>query len=239
MLSSVSTAMRGPGGPATRKGDVRVGRELFLLQRPGIRDIKNTEARTPTSGDVVTGPTADERFQSIFEAHSADIQRYCYRRLLDTDEADDAAADVFLVLWRRLDVCPAGGAARLWLFGVARNVVRDHQRHRRRAARLKLRLREGAPGAYDDVPAAVAVRRDEQREVGAALARLSERDREVLRLKLWEQLSHKEIARVLGISAHAVDMRTHRALERIAEALRSPMERASVKKQRTAGVDHG
>ena len=164
------------------------------------------------------GPTADERFRAIFDAYHGDIQRYCARRL-HPDDANDAAADVFLVLWRRLSSAPTGHRARLWLFGVARNVVRQHRRSRGRAGRLWGRLRESAPGGGADEPASAAIRADQQRVVAEAMEQLPARDREVLRLKLWEDLSHREIAVVLGISPHAVDMRAHRALDRVSGML--------------------
>jgi RNA polymerase sigma-70 factor (ECF subfamily) len=58
-----------------------------------------------------------------------------------------------------------------------------------------------------------------------ALARLSETDREVLRLVAWEELSHTEIATVLGLSTANVSVRLHRARNRLARELdRLPMD---------------
>jgi RNA polymerase sigma-70 factor (ECF subfamily) len=48
-----------------------------------------------------------------------------------------------------------------------------------------------------------------------ALARLNERDREILRLSTWDDLDRHEIARVLGINENAVDQRLHRARRRL------------------------
>ena len=66
--------------------------------------------------------TAGIRFDHLFEANYNAIYRYCARRLGGSD-AEDAAADVFAVAWRRLEAMPDGDARTAWLFGVAHRVV--------------------------------------------------------------------------------------------------------------------
>jgi len=73
--------------------------------------------------------------------------------------------------------------------------------------------------AHGSSPSARLQRREAGERVRAALARLSERDREVLELRHLEQLSIREIAGVLGISEGAVKVRHVRALERLRERL--------------------
>ena len=63
------------------------------------------------------------------------MREYCSRRL-GVQEANDAAAEVFLVAWRKIDQVPIGADARMWLYGVARNVVRNASRSARRRERL-------------------------------------------------------------------------------------------------------
>ena len=62
--------------------------------------------------------TAGIRFDHLFEANYNAIYRYCARRLGGSD-AEDAAAEVFAVAWRRLEAMPDGDARTAWLFGVA------------------------------------------------------------------------------------------------------------------------
>lgn len=64
------------------------------------------------------------------------------------------------------------------------------------------------------------VERVEHRLMRRAAARLSPRDQEVLRLSLWEELSHGEAAEALGISVDAVKQRLHRAKARLARRYR-------------------
>lgn len=160
----------------------------------------------------------DARFNALYEANYPAMRDYCLRRLSEND-APDAAAEIFAVAWRRIEEIPTGtDDARRWLYGVARNVVahqrRGHARRNRLATRLRATTRESAPGA--DIP---VVRRLEDARVADALARLKETDREVLLLKLWEELSHADIASILGVSSHAVDMRVKRATARLGKLL--------------------
>jgi DNA-directed RNA polymerase specialized sigma24 family protein len=53
--------------------------------------------------DEMVGP--DERFEELYRAHAGAVRSYVARRI-GPDEADDAVAEVFLVVWRRLDDVP-------------------------------------------------------------------------------------------------------------------------------------
>jgi len=64
-------------------------------------------------------------------------------------------------------------------------------------------------------PESQVVRQADYERVIAAASRLSEADREVLRLAAWEELSHTEIAMILDCSVSAVDQRLHRAKKRL------------------------
>ena len=70
---------------------------------------------------------AEERFKALYLDNGDAVVGYCVRRL-GVDDGNDAAADVFVTAWRRIDVCPQGDEARLWLFGVARRVVANKRR---------------------------------------------------------------------------------------------------------------
>jgi RNA polymerase sigma-70 factor (ECF subfamily) len=153
----------------------------------------------------------------MYDENLPAIRRYCARRL-PMSEVDDATAEVFLVAWRRIESVPGGPDARYWLYGVARNVVRNTERAARRRTRLSLRLlpvrQTSAPG-----PEPVVIRLSEDAEVLEAIAALRPADQEILRLSVWEELSNQEIAAVLGIEAHAVTMRLSRARRRLSRRL--------------------
>ncbi len=177
---------------------------------------------------VVTSstPTADdrlERFRSIYDATFDDLVRYCRRRLSEVD-AGDAVSEIYLTAWRRLDDLPEADSARLWLFGVARNVLANLHRSRDRRERLDLRLAAQPPRPATPGPEHAVV---DETGVIAALATLRPDDAELLRLIAWEGLSHAEAGVVLGCTANAVAIRLHRAKARLAEAMATGAERAA------------
>ena len=152
-----------------------------------------------------------ERFDALFAAHGADIVAFCTWRAGSPSDAQDAAAEVFLTTWRRVDDVPDGDAARVWLYATARKVIANQRRSNRRRVALQERLHlERASEAHSHD--------SQDLVVYEALRRLSRRDREVLLLSEWEDLSPAEIAAVLGCLTVTARGRLHRARHRFRAA---------------------
>jgi RNA polymerase sigma-70 factor (ECF subfamily) len=161
----------------------------------------------------------EERFDALYNAHYRAIYSYVYRRLSSqTTDVADTVAEVFTVAWRRLDDTPAGEAERLWLYGVAHRCVLHARRSDRRRIRLLERLTDEARTTSSTEPSS------REEEVQAAIEQLKEGDREVLRLVLWEGLTHAQAAVVLDCSTNAVAQRLHAARERLRARLTEPSE---------------
>lgn len=159
------------------------------------------------------------RFRRFFADHYRPLLAYALRRSAESD-AHDVTAETFMVAWRRFaDVPRDRERERAWLYAIATRVLANQRRSQRRALRLLERLRGQPPDAVIGVDAVGQIR-ESYREVIASLVRLSEGDREVLRLAAWEHLSAQEIADVLGCSANAASIRLHRARRRLAAELR-------------------
>ena len=127
-------------------------------------------------------------------------------------------AEVFGVVWRKLEGSVLE-AERAWIFGIARNVVRN----RWRAATRRRRLMGRVAGVRDreelDPLGDIAEATTRQRRVVEALRQLHESDREILMMSAWDDLSANEIAVILDISANAVHQRLHRAKKRLADVM--------------------
>jgi RNA polymerase sigma-70 factor (ECF subfamily) len=134
-------------------------------------------------------------------------------------DARDVVAETFLVCWRRLQRVPEGRDARLWLYGVARRVLANHDRAERRRARLRGRMSETVQAAAQGVESTA-----HGGAVAKAFARLRSGDRELLALVAWEGLGAREIARVIGCSENAARIRLHRARHRFAQELETENE---------------
>ena len=88
---------------------------------------------------MAQSPSYDTRFQRLFTSHRDAMWAYCYRRL-HRDDVSDAVAEVFLVVWRRIDQVPVDDEALLWLYGVARKVVSNANRSTIRRQRLRTKV---------------------------------------------------------------------------------------------------
>ncbi len=175
-------------------------------------------------------------FRGVYAETYRPLLAYARRRV-DRATADEVVAETFLTAWRRRDDVP-DGSERLWLFGVARNVVRNASRSNRRRRAAQDRLRIVAPTESVDP---VGFETDERAALlRTALAALPASDREILMLVAWEELSHAEIAQTLDISANAVAIRIHRARKRLSAGIdQLAAGEAEVKELRPLGHTDG
>jgi RNA polymerase sigma factor (sigma-70 family) len=151
-----------------------------------------------------------QRFDALFAAHRSDVVSYCGWRASSASDAQDAAAEVFLTAWRRLDDVPEGDPARVWLYATARRVLANQRRASRRRVALTERLALEAETVSQEPPSLDR----EETLVYEALGRLGARDREVLLLAEWESLSPTQIATVLGCLTVTARGKLHRARRR-------------------------
>lgn len=184
-----------------------------MIVRPLPAMIQTMEARTAFELRLSMsreGASDARRFEAIYREHFGSVDAYAHRRL--PARADDVVAETFLIAWRRLDDVPADALP--WLYGVARRVVSDVRRGSRRQDAVAERLAS--------LGAAQGLGRDESdSELLSALARLSERDRELLLLVYWEDLEPRRAALAFGCSRSTVATRLWRAHAR----LRNELER--------------
>lgn len=169
-------------------------------------------------------------FAGVFERHHAAIHRYLARRL-GADLADELAAETFAVAFAkrgRYDLAVAD--ARPWLFGIATKLAHHHWRREQRELRAYARTGvDPAAPAPDDVVATRADSAGAGRALAAALAGLTAKERDVLLLYAWEQLSQPEIATALALSPGTVKSRLHRARTRLRKSLAAAGELDSLR----------
>jgi len=168
------------------------------------------------------------RFEQLFADHMDAVLAYALARA-DPESAKDAAADTFLVAWRRIHEVP--DPARAWLLGVTRRTLAGQHRSRRRQRQLVERIvafrevRGDEPGTVPDIA--------DRSIVGRALAGLRTRDRDLLCLIAWDGLSNADAAEVLKCSSNTLGVRLHRARGRFEAALAD--ERAQAARAESEG----
>jgi RNA polymerase sigma factor (sigma-70 family) len=180
------------------------------MKEPRRSDVAGLAA--PSDAAIIERSVAvPECFAEIFDRHAEGIYRYAARRL-GQQAAADVMSEVFLAAFRNRRRYDTGrDDARPWLYGIAINVISQHQRAQRRYARVLATVR--------DVPATDVVADEVLDRVAAAqlrprimqvLAGLSDRDRELVLLVAWAELSYEQAARALGIPLGTVRSRLHR-----------------------------
>ena len=158
--------------------------------------------------------TSDAACRAAYDAHGAELFRFCLARLGDRPSAEDAVQEVFVRAWRSGDrYDPAVASLRTWLYAIARNVVIDALRAR--AARPVAAGSEVPDLAVVDPNEALATRwrlRD-------AVATLSpEQQHAVVEIALRGRTS-REVAAELGASDGTVRSRLFHGLRRLRTVL--------------------
>ncbi|MFG2090976.1 MULTISPECIES: RNA polymerase sigma factor [unclassified Spirillospora] len=162
----------------------------------------------------MSDPEDIARFTAVYDAYHPRVHAYVVSRV-GGQAAEEITSEAFCVAWRRIRDLPDEPLP--WLFGIARNLLRESYRVRERRDALTRELRTWAAGQppAGDVAEAVA----ERAGVLRALADLSDGDRELLTLVAWHALSPDEAAKVVGCSKAALYVRLHRARRRLERAL--------------------
>ncbi len=157
--------------------------------------------------------------QTWYEAYGGQLYSYLRFHVPTPDLAEDLAAEVFLRAlkgFERFD--PAVGSPRAWLFRIAQNALRDHQRQVRRRQVLPISamhdLRCEAPSPEERI-----LWEEEVAGLLAAMEELAPNDREIIGLCYGSELSMAEAGEVLGLSASAARTRLWRALARLRKVL--------------------
>lgn len=163
--------------------------------------------------DKDVGSGAQARFDALYRRTADPLLAYAVRRVRSPADAADVVAETFVIAWRKLDDVPQPETeARAWLYGVARRVLANHYRSDARRSDTAQALRTELTRVEAQVHHAPSL-------IEMTMERLSESDRELLRLTAWEGLSTRELAIALDCSTSAARVRLHRARSRLTSHL--------------------
>lgn len=162
------------------------------------------------SGDV-------SAFEALFHQYYRSVFTTALIMLGTRDEAEDALQEIFVAMWRsRSTFDPARGGLSTWLHRIAINHCASRRRTRRAAT---VPLEEATEAhferqwpAHPDSPEELAMSQWEHERMMAAIGSLDERQRSVLVLRYYGELSYQEIAQALDIPLGTVKSRLSQAL---------------------------
>jgi RNA polymerase sigma factor (sigma-70 family) len=157
-----------------------------------------------------------DAYASLLRMHEPAARRLAFAVCGSAADADEAAQDAFVNAWRRLDGFRDGLAFRPWLLRIVANEARNRRRSAGRRAGYELRFaQDRASGGAAPSPEAAALARERRRSVGAALAALPPRHRDVIACRYLVGLGEAETAAVLGLPRGTVKSRAARGLARL------------------------
>lgn len=178
------------------------------------------------SREVLEGVRRRDRdaLSTFFDRFAARIYDLAYRMLGEKAAAEDATQEVFLRVWRASDSLDPERQPDPWVLRITQNVCRDvwRSKHYRVTARSQSAEEADALGALPSPgpdPERALTDAERHREVQRAILELPEALREVVLLHDYRDLSHLEIAEILGASHAAVRKRYSRALAKLSESL--------------------
>ncbi|MGB2952393.1 MAG: RNA polymerase sigma factor [Gaiellaceae bacterium] len=167
------------------------------------------------SAGAVDAPVADAA-RTLYERHGQRVFTFCFSRLRNREEAQDAAQTTFIYALQSLQrgVIPQFELA--WLLKIAHNVCRST---RRTAARRATSAVADLADLPDSFASASAEANERLAGLQDALAALPENQRRAILLREWQGLSYADIAHELGLTVAAVETLIFRARRKLAERL--------------------
>lgn len=151
-----------------------------------------------------------EAFEALLAAYQDKVFRLCYSMLGDRTQAEDAAQESFLRIWKSLERYRGDSALGTWIFSITRNVCLTAIS--KRAARRSAPIEEAERAA----PQTPSRERDMMRLVG----QLPEKYRQAIMLFYMEERSYEEVARMLALPVGTVKTHLHRARQQLASMVK-------------------
>lgn len=164
------------------------------------------------SDRLATETTDQAAFEDFFRTHYRAVRGYVTGHYSGLD-VDEVVASTFHVAWQRFDEI-AADTARAWLMGVARNLIRNADRSRRRRAHFVEALVAARPAVSIGL-AGSRVSVEDLDVLQSAFGRLRPDEQEILLLAAWEGLDRSALGVVLGVPATTATVRLFRARQRL------------------------
>jgi RNA polymerase sigma-70 factor (ECF subfamily) len=170
-------------------------------------------------------------FNHIVEKYQQPVYNFCYRMLNNRDDAEDAAQEVFMRAYFKLDSYAEPHKFSTWLFSIASHYCIDRFRKRR----LPLVSWDDFdpwdhfPNQNSPQPEGTLVKAEADREVQVLLDALPPNYRTVIILKYWHMMSYQEIAQTLGTTVSTIKSRLFRAKKAMAAQAAEPHRRDAAK----------
>ncbi|MFJ3586077.1 RNA polymerase sigma factor [Streptomyces sp. NPDC090127] len=169
---------------------------------------------------VVAAQCGDvDAITALVSGSHPNVRRFAHSLCATPEDAEDAAQEALIILYRKIGMLRASGALASWMF----RIVRNECLRRARSTRPHVPLPDTAVSSAEDV----VLDRIEASAVAAAVAALPAEQRRVLIMRDIQGHSGRVVAETLGLSVAAMKSRLHRARTAVQHSLRATSEPAS------------
>lgn len=173
--------------------------------------------KEPADGSGDISPRFDGegplRYEDVVDRHHVQVYHFAYRMLQNRADAEDVTQEVFLRALRSLPKLRRASSLKTWLFKIATRLCIDHWRAVRPVSFAPILAVE------NHGPAAALERNELQARLQEAIGRLHEKQRSTLVLRVFHQLTFREIAEVMGSPLGTVKANYHHAVSRLRSLL--------------------
>jgi RNA polymerase sigma-70 factor (ECF subfamily) len=159
-----------------------------------------------------------DALNALLSRHLGDVYDVTFRVLGERDAAEDAVQEAFINAMRGLPRFRGDASFRTWLLRIALNTARSALRRKGRRHEATLSVMPDMASDEPD-PAEKTVRTLESQRVQALIAELPEKQRLAVTMRVYQGLSHREIAEVTGSSEGAVRVNYHLGIKRLKERI--------------------
>ncbi|MBE6985701.1 MAG: sigma-70 family RNA polymerase sigma factor [Ruminococcaceae bacterium] len=164
-------------------------------------------------------------FEELLLRYHGQIYNLCLRMTGNPDDAADLTQEAFLKVWKNLESFQFDSAFSTWLYRLASNCCLDFLRSQKRRPTVSLTVENEEDEQVMDIPDAQptpeeqAVKQEEKEQLHLAMQMLDEEQRQILTLRVVNDLSYTEIADILRVKEGTVKSRLSRARENLRKKL--------------------
>lgn len=158
-------------------------------------------------------------FGELVTRYQVAVHNLCYRMLGQSQDAEDAAQEIFLRLYRQLHSYNPSHRFSTWVLSIASHYCIDQLR-KRRLSIVPLEIIAPWARSRQPQPDDLAEKGEQRDQLQAHLRKLPEKYRLVLILRYWYDLSYLEIAQITKLPENTVKTRLHRARQMMADVIK-------------------
>ena len=164
-------------------------------------------------------------FDELMLRYERQIYRVCYRFVDNRDDARDLAQEVFIKAFEHLPTFRRQSSLKTWLYRIAMNHCINHvKKHSKEFVEVTEEIGSTRPSVHAEMED-----REQREQFRQLVKRLPPKQKAILELRIHEQLSYEEIARISGRSVSTIKASVFFALEKIRKLIKEPGARTAAR----------